>query len=454
MADNSENGILKEALSFIKQKWYSPLGLLALLIVELFILLPYLWNNFGVGLNLYEWIVVSIVIAVSVLLWEIIRRFPKNTRNKIGVLVAVTTESKREYLRLRSDLILRINEAVKTKAKENIFNIIEIPEHYATKIQDYPSALQSLKRAKAHFIIYGSCKQRLEKGNPHYYLSLDAVVIHKPIPPIVHDKFSQEFAELFPRRVLIPLENEISGFEITKDWIGLVARYIIGVAAFLSGEFPFSFELSKELHAQLKGVQTDILQIKKIKARVPLLISESCLAIANKHYFLYERTEDKKELLAIKPLLDFLRKIDPNNYKAHLLRGIYLFLVERDVDGAKEEMKRCKSVNDCAWRYSEAFLYAYERDLNKAESSYKKAFKYPIVPASLFQIEEFINDVLEIEPEKCQLWYCIGMINWFVKTDTIAGRDAFERFLNCGSATDFAEQKRKVKEYLEQHKTE
>lgn len=85
--------------------------------------------------------------------------------------------------------------------------------------------------------------------------------------------------------------------------------------------------------------------------------------------------------------------------------------------------------------------------------TYKRAFKYDVDPRTLFQTEEFINDVLELEPEQCQLWYCIGMINWFAKEDRILGKSAFERFLECGTASDYADQKRKVNEYLRQSKS-
>ena len=93
-------------------------------------------------------------------------------------------------------------------------------------------------------------------------------------------------------------------------------------------------------------------------------------------------------------------------------------------------------------------MEAYENNLDKAERSYRKAFKYTVSPDVIFQTEEFINDVLEKDPDKCQLWYCLGMINWFVKKDRILGREAFEKFLKCRSEGDFTEQKRKVKAYL------
>lgn len=226
MKDDSDNSFNKELFAFIKQNWFSKRALLALLLLEVLFLLPYLWKNFGIGVNKSELIALLVVVIVTVLLWLWSRRYPKNAKNKIGVLVAVTTESRKEYVKLRADLISKIKEVVRIKRKENIFNVIELPEYYSSKIQDHPSSIKALEKAGAHFIIYGSCKKRMEQGINNYFMNLEATVLHKPIPQIISNKFSQEFAELFPRKVIFPIENEISGFEITKDLIGFVARYI------------------------------------------------------------------------------------------------------------------------------------------------------------------------------------------------------------------------------------
>lgn len=448
--DNSTNKLQKELISLIKEQWFSPRGLLALLIFELLILLPYFWVNFGTGLSLYEYVVLGLIAIISFFIWLITKKYPKNVKDKIGIVIAVVTENKKEYSQLKSDLVLRFKQSIETRNLGNFFNVIELPDYYASKIQDYPSSLMALEKTRAHFIVYGVCKKRLEGGKRHYFIISEATVIHKPIPKIISDKLSREFAELFPRSVRFPETNELSGFEITKEWMSFVARYIIGIAAFLSGDFTLSFNLFKELHDELKSTKIDIVQIKKLKTRMPQRISESALALLGRLYFVYRKTKNKSLLSEMKPFLDILKNIDPNNYPAHLLRGIYLFLVERNVKEALKEIKKSRNSLDATWRYSEAFLFAYEGNLNKAEKSYKRAFKSEVTSDIIFQTEEFIYNVLEIEPEKHQLWYCLGMINWQAKGDKILAGGAFGKFLNYGGNSVYSEQKRKVKQYLKQ----
>lgn len=121
MTNNTQNELKKELFPFIVQNWHSPLALLFLAVIELLVLLPYCWQNFGEGISIIEWIAIFTFVGGSALIWVLTRKYPKNTRNKVGIIVAVITESRKEYLRLRSDLILRFKEVIRTKARVKHF---------------------------------------------------------------------------------------------------------------------------------------------------------------------------------------------------------------------------------------------------------------------------------------------------------------------------------------------
>lgn len=442
-----------EVKSFLKKNWFSPFGLLVIWILELLVLLPYLWDNFGEGINKYEVAILIITLGTTLCVWFKKRRYPVNSKHKIGIAVAVTAEHESEQLRLRNDLISKLQEAIKYPSDEQIFNIVEIPDYYASKINNKLTVNSVLNKTKSHFIIFGTCKKRLNGNTVTYSLELEAGVRHKPIPALINDKFRKEFSEIFPRRVQFEEAEELKGFEITKNWISVVTKYVIGIAAYMSGDFTLAFNLLFKLKEELKTPRLKLPRLLPIKTRVNQKLAVSTFANAAREYFLYRKIKNTDHLDRMLPYLELLKEIDPNNYDAHLLRGIYLFLVNRDVPSAKKEIASSRNKLDVTWRYSEAFLFAYENNLDKAEKSYKKAFKYEVRPDILFQTEEFINDVLEVEPEKCQLWYCLGMINWFKKCDTVLGREAFNNFLKCGPAEKFSSQKRKVVGYLKFKKT-
>jgi hypothetical protein len=66
------------------------------------------------------------------------------------------------------------------------------------------------------------------------------------------------------------------------------------------------------------------------------------------------------------------------------------------------------------------------------------------------QCEEFIQIVLEQEPERYWLHFCLGMINYRVKGDLIAARRDFQEFLNRAEVGRFPNQVRAVRQWVQE----
>ena len=445
---SEEIPLTRQLYKIIEEKWNSFQGLLALLIVESLFLSPYFFNNFDQGISLIEFGILFLVLFITIFYWGYSRKYPKNKKN-LGILIAITTENKEEYTHLKNDLIDKIRNTIEKHGMDKTFCVLELQEFRSKQIKNQTLALHHLKKTKCDLIIYGLCKRRFNKeGGESYYIDAEAAVIHDPIPKIIGDQFSREFAELFPRKVTFQTKEEILGFEVTQQWMSVVARYIIAITLNFSKNFDESLLIFQELSEELKSSNFNIEQINKLNSRMPKWIVVNSLNILNKKYFIYRKFKEFKFLEEMEPFLKLVSKIDPSNYHAHLMRAVFLFLAKRDVAGAKKEIKKSKNNIDVSWRYSHAFLAAYEGNLDVAEKQYKKAFKCVVTADSLFQIEEFIYDVLAIEPDKCQLWYCIGMLNWKIKEDNKLATEAFNKFLDCKYTAKFDEQKRKVREYL------
>ena len=71
--------------------------------------------------------------------------------------------------------------------------------------------------------------------------------------------------------------------------------------------------------------------------------------------------------------------------------------------------------------FSEAFLTAYEGDLEGAYRSYRRAFESPLADPNVpVECEDFIQIVLDPEPDKPRLYFCLGLLN-------IAAREIWKR---------------------------
>jgi hypothetical protein len=99
--------------------------------------------------------------------------------------------------------------------------------------------------------------------------------------------------------------------------------------------------------------------------------------------------------------------------------------------------------------YSDAFLHAYDGDLQAAYRIYKKAFDFPSNDQTLLvQVEEFIQIVIDEEPERIDLYFCLGLLNYRGKFDLGAAQTDFRRFLNGTRREQFPRQHEAVDKWL------
>jgi len=253
--------------------------------------------------------------------------------------------------------------------------------------------------------------------------------------------------QVFPAQALIPESDEVMGFQVTKDVVGVAARFTMGVASFISQDAITAFDFHHSLWLEIKALiekDADIYPgYKHIRNRLPnLLVLEGLLSA--RFFYITKPTSYLDEIVKY---LDAVQEIDPRNYDAHLLRGIYYFLHDHDTTSAKREIRKAKNDRNSASQYSAAFLAAYEGDLEEAHKIYRRTFRGQVTPSTPLDVEIFIGDVLKAEPDKIQLWYCLGMINYFDKGDLQAASGDFSRFIDLarksgrfGASVKFAEE--------------
>ena len=441
-------------LNWIKQHWYSKRALLVAIILAICLPLVVFYNIDRIDIiklfTLRRILLIAILVCATIFAWFFNRKLPKNLPDKLGIVVAIKAENETVKIRLKNDFAKELTNIINRNQKQSSFNVIEITEYYASKIKSAGDATKLLAKVKGHFVIYGECKERLIEGKKHYVLALDAIVAHSPIPISVSNQFSKEFGQLFPKKLAVNIDNELIGFEISSDLIAFITKYIISIAAFLSYDYSLSSSLQMALYNELKNLNRAkfVDPLKRIGNKLPSRLVESLLALSRLHYYMYSKTKDKNYLNQMEPVLAQLSDIDPQNYHAHLLRGIYYFLGERNVSAAKVEINRSRNKIDHTWCYSQAFLHAYEEHLDSAMKSYNAAFKGTFGKHVPIETEQFIADVLEIEPDKYQLWFCLGLVNYRVKGDLSLAKADFEKFLSMCPEDKFSKYRKLAGEYL------
>lgn len=184
---------------------------------------------------------------------------------------------------------------------------------------------------------------------------------------------------------------------------------------------------------------------KQLTARVANLLVLDGLNATNLRF----TKKPPNYLKDMRRFLDVVQEIDPSHYGGHLLKGIYLFLSSRDIESAKKEIRKAKNSRDAAWLWSSAFLDAYDGRVEDAHKTYQRAFRGLVSDNTALQVETFIVDVLNFEPDKIQLWYCLGMINYFYKEDWQSARNDFQNFCEKAESTGrFTKSVEFAKKYL------
>ena len=87
--------------------------------------------------------------------------------------------------------------------------------------------------------------------------------------------------------------------------------------------------------------------------------------------------------------------------------------------------------------------------MKEAIKYYRLAIKYKCETSVPFEIEEFIDWVLELEPDKVQLHFCLGLVNYGGKGDKLQALRDFEKFIEITPNGKFIEAQGIAKSYIE-----
>ncbi len=432
---------IKDAFDFLEDKWFSFIGLLSGLLIYLIVI-----GLFATITSLSD-ITALIVILIGFIFISIIWTYtnfhiPRTKKGKIGFLISIRCESKETHLRIKQDFLDTLHSLIKDSVTGKYFQFIELPQHQAKKVIDFEDSLRIRLKSKCHYILYGRIRERLIDGKENYFLELDGYVTHKPVPIDVSREFGEEFGLLLPRRLQIPRHNDTYTFQFTSEWISVVSKYIIAVAALMSGDLDFSLELFNDLDKYFISKRTtEFRAISKIKVRVPEYIGSIYLTKASIDYSIWAKNKNDPNLInSIEKNLYHVPNIYQDKISFYTLSSIVKFLKYKDIDASIHCLNKIRN-KDYLWYFNSAFLYAYYGNIKKAIQLYRKAIKLNLEPEKIIEVEEFIFWILENEADKYQLYYCLGFYNWKIKCDLNQARNDFQKFIDACEVGKYKKEK-------------
>lgn len=397
---------------------------------------------------------VGLFILVIWRLEHVVKTVPKG---KIGILLAISADGDEEAKRIQVDFTRQLETRLKSGRLNRNFVIVKLPAYWVTDLEngDDVDANEKIRaiieKTGAHFFLRGYSRRRLIESKEYHLLNLRALVRHERIPQSISAAFAKDMSALIPEQIRVAVDGDAVAFESTSAQLGISTRYTIAVAAALSGALLYSEELLLELEQEIKAMKAVPEALKFLEKDVPVKLIDVYANMVRAHGEAYHMKRSKSLLEQARPICEKLLQRDPDHYSAKLQLAIVHFVLNRDIEKARGLLNSCKSAKDATYRYSLAFLLAYEGKLKDAHDLYRTAFHAKNLPNTEnvpLQTEEFIHIVIREEPDKNYLLFCTGLINYNAKQDFAAAKNDFEQFLRVPMIDSFPWAKDKATELL------
>ena len=465
-------GVLKNLFdNYVANKFHRLSALFALLFVSFWILLS-LHALIREDFN-YEWYLYGTVFLVIVSSWLFFRYrwpYPKNRvdrktgKKKTGMVIAISYGNY-EGAKIRNKFIRELQRNINDAGLDKYFNVIPLLSHHSEKIKNNDDIENLHKKVDGHIYFYGDVQKESDgKDIKKYFLNIDGYVKHLPIPIPVSQELAFDFRAVLPKEISFSEFFELRGCRATAKIVYLTTKYVVGVASFLSGNPFLAYKMHKNLVSELNEYQEinkddkikdltkfDFKQLKKIKNKLPLIISNETLVIS-RAYFLNKKYNEAQNFLSI------ALKNNPNNYGAYVLKAVYDFQLNNNPKESIESIKKAKknSGNRFEWMYSYAFLKFWFGEYKDAYRVCKKitSLSYPWENVTLEEVEHFNLAILEKDKSKPQLYFWIGYLNYRKKNNNPNALIYFEEFLKLADKSKMSDLVNKADTFLREIKNE
>lgn len=439
-------------INFINKHFNRPITLLAgiLVIALIFAPLDSFFDNLITNPNLR-----FIIYGIIALLWtgywlSANYLWPRSPKNKVGIVICISTENDKQKIRIKNDFVKRLNELLIHNNLADQINLLLIPSNKTERLlsisQKYARERASLmskgidylenpsrdivrwsnvrKRIRGNFFILGTIKERMESDN-RYFLELDSIVTHAPLNPAKESIIKKELMNIWSKKISFKEQFEFKGFLFSADYIYFGVKYITGIAAFFSGDPFLAVKLHCNLESEISNYKPLPPNLKSIRYKLRELLSEEYLSIARWHEF---NGNDKET----KEFLSKAEKVKPDSYNIYIFKSVKQFR-EGKIDESLASLRKARKYarNDGTWRYNEAFILMFQEKWEEAQKTYKRISEssYPSENTTLSEVIDFNEKYYEENPEFLQSLYVLGYLNYRKVINYPLALQHFESFI-------------------------
>lgn len=347
---------------------------------------------------------------------------PHARKNEIGILFIFKTSTNEQF----EDFKYIVEENFKNKATHTNQKIVPICIRSST-IKNYDITNEKVMVKLLYNTRCDVCIEFFVESNSlnnptKYNTAIRTGVLHPKVSKVLTEVLmnSLSFGGRPLKKLQFDVDNKLNTLKTTADYIALLSEYIIGILLIMYNDFVNAqyilakiFEAASENHI-LYPLIADALYNVSVK-------------IGSYHMDEYTKYGKYESLLEAEKSYLLANKASANGYEYHLCMAKLVFLKDRNITIAKEHIYICKKINkNDYWKYSEAFLLAYET--NNPNIIYSKYKNLKNNSYNNIEIIQFIETVLENEPDKTILHLALGVLYDNIE-DKILSNCHFKQFI-------------------------
>lgn len=406
-----ENKYVEKIVDEVWGKWCS---IFILLLISVSVTVPSFIsvcnpNNSLGATGRIVFIATIIVCIVGVNVWNTIFVYKQNIvrrahKGKTGIIIYINAFDKTTY----KNTVRKFGDEFKNNLSEG-FDVIFAP--YGIQPIEYRSRkiVKFLQRKKSLLFLNIGIDSDIDGNVVNYDMKISGTIIHSPYPQNVEKEFSKVFNESLKKfqEIVFPSKDMIKKMQVTAGDASVACEYVVGLSLFLNGNFDKAeiilYTLLSKVSDKSKwngmDISINMIRFEMFSARAAVLIEKYQVAYA-----------DNTLLDKMNEYLEKANSCIKNTYFYCLNKAYYCVAKNGDVKKAKEYINLCKQKKNAPgdWKYSEAFLKAYEnRSVSAICSSYKTALR---VPCNIQYLITFIETFLSKEPERSGLYLALGIL--------------------------------------------
>ncbi len=390
---------------FLEKFWGKPISIYFLFSLLAIGSIPFIPNQQESSIKIILYLIFSGIIFVFYFGYVIYNnRFPCCKRNEIGVLFVLKVASEQQYKEFKFSIENNFKENLKSKTVKiaPIFIKADTLKNYNMK--NVTNMAKLLVKTNCYFCIELFIEADSYNNPTEYMTTIHTGVLHPNVSKNSLDFLMKNlsFGSKPIRSIKFNSKEKIATLKIASNYLTTLSEYTIGILLIMCNRIDDAISVLSNLHSNTNN--NHILYNMICEA-----LYEASLHKSADDFDKYRDTHDEFYLSEVEKNLSLANTALPNQYGYHLNMGKLMFLKYNNIALAKKHIENCKKINDNDyWKYSEAFLIAYESDNPNVVYGKYRALKNN--GYNLIEITSFIESVLKENNGKCILHLALGVL--------------------------------------------